>query len=143
MDKNRENLSQEDRDYLEVLFKENPDLVTPGARKYFHRVIAGYIVLAVAFAVGVWAMTARTDKHLRGDINTFASQSCVHGSIKTIQKFNDFVEGQIDTERNKKIVNLSMGNKAAAAVNQDAIDRYKKDKLHVPTIKECNRKILK
>lgn len=47
--------------------------ITPGARTYFRRVTAGYIILAMAFVIGMWALQNESDNRVK-DINTSRAQ---------------------------------------------------------------------
>jgi hypothetical protein len=134
---------QKKTDYADELQKlqENPEhYMTPGARRYFKRVWLGYLILAVAMTVGMWALANNFDHQLRDNINTFLVESCKQ-SIPTIKKFNQGIQADIDLQKDALFINSKRGDSARVFLNKRAIEQKRNSKLHVPTLEECeNRK---
>ena len=112
---------------------------TPGARRYYRRVVGGFVVLAASFVVGVWAMTNVLTDKLRHDINTYLVVSCTN-SIPTLKKFNAKLDSDIEVQVSAKKLNLQQGDTARAAINDKAIKVAQESKLPVPTKKECKER---
>lgn len=110
--------------------------MTEGARRAFRHMKIGYVVLAIGTIVGIWAATNHADTRLRHDINALGHNNCLN-SRATLRKYNDLVDSNIKAQQEAKILNLSQGDGARAALNIRNIQRLKKDKLHIPTDKEC------
>jgi hypothetical protein len=121
---------------MEDFINRHPHYATPGARRYFKRVVLGYVVLAFACIMGIYAVSNRNDKNLRRDINSLGIASCI-SSIKTYGKFNDQIETQIETQKESLLINNQRGDKRRAAVNKSAIRRLEKDKIVPPTPQIC------
>lgn len=130
------------REELNKLLNDPSHYVTPGAKKYFRRVWLGYLFLALSGIFGTWGLTHRADSELRKEINQLATANCIN-SIPTLQKYNDLVVTQIVANINAKELNLSQGRLAAAKLNQDNINRLKKDQLDIPTKEQCEKPIIK
>lgn len=125
-------------------FREDPDNYTsPGARKHYRQVVGGYIVLAVAFTIGVWAMTSRQDTQIRKELNTYASVACKTTTRATIKLFNNFVQTNIEIQKDARENNLRLGEARRAALNTRAIRKFENSKLPVRTDEECDRPILR
>jgi hypothetical protein len=122
--------------------KRNPDFVTSGAKKYYKRVVVGYVILAIAAVIGIWAFTNRADRNLRSEINKLSVAGCI-GSIATYNKFNDLVKTNIETQQESLIINLRSGDTKRAAINRRSIKRLKSDLIIPPTAVQCNKPILK
>lgn len=126
-------------DYL----KRNPHFVSPGAKVYYHRVLMGYVILAVACIVGIWSLSNLQDKHLRTDINKLGVAGCLN-SIGIYNKFNDSIQTQIDTQKKARRINLMNGLNNRVALNEKTIKELESDKIKPPTKEECRvRKTLK
>jgi hypothetical protein len=117
---------------VEKFLSDPENYVTPGARRYYHRVVAGFVVLAVAFTAGVWAIT----NLLRQDLNDFLILSC-KASIPTLTKFNQSLQADIDIQRDAQLINLAQKEYERAKLNQRAIEFKTNAMLDVPTEKEC------
>lgn len=143
MPESKEEVRQENLNLIvEEIVSNNPHLVTGGARRYFKRVWIGYAVLAIACVVGIWSFTNRADDNLRTEINKLSVASCL-GGIKTINKYNDFVNSQIETQRESLRLAIQQNDKKRAKINESAINRYTRDKLVPPTVPACSKPILK
>lgn len=108
------------------------------------KAVAGYIVLALSCIVGIWGVSEHSDKQLREDINHVVKISCLESRKpnSTINKYNDFLDDQIQTNREALATNLSRGDEPRVAINRRAIARYTKDKIAIPTIRECEKPLL-
>lgn len=128
--------------YEDELLRINSDpklYMTPGARRYFHRVALGYIILACAVTISIWAVTNHVDKVLRQQINTFLVDSC-KSSIPTLKKFNASIQADIEQQADFRAINITRGDLASARVNTKIIAAKENAKLHVPTLEECEAK---
>ncbi len=107
--------------------------------------IVGYLLLAIGVSLGVYFTGQRAADDLKDNINNVVKAGCLASRApnSTINKFNDFLDDQIQINKQAKIVNENQGAIARAKINKDAIDRYMKDKIHIPTVKECNIPALK
>lgn len=101
-----------------------------------------YAVMAIAATLGIYEYSNAAKSDLKDQINSFAKVSCLSGRA-TVEKYNDMVQGLIDTREDSLTADLADGNQSAIQVDRAAIARYKKDFLHVATPEECSRKILK
>jgi hypothetical protein len=133
----QENFDSQFMDFTE----RHPHYATAGCKRYYKRAVKGYVILAVACIVGIFAVSARSDKNLRHDINQLGVAGCLT-SIKTYHKFNDQIDTQIETQKEGLIINLQRHDKQRAAVNRNAIKRLNKDKIIPPTPKICNATVL-
>lgn len=107
--------------------------------------IAAYIVIAIAVVTGVYGLQKRSDEHLRHDINNVVRTSCLQ-SIQpgsTINKFNDFVDTQIQANEESREINLNQNDLKRAHLNELNIQRLIKDKIAIPTVEQCNKPIIK
>ena len=104
--------------------------------------IAAYAVLALALVVGVWAMTERSSHQLVDNINETVSALCVR-NIAALKKENRLRDVQIETVSDTRKLNLQEGDKKRAEINRKYIIALKNAKRHIPTIEECNQKLLK
>lgn len=116
--------------------------VTPGAKKYFRRVTYGYLILAIAATIGIYAVSNRNDTNLRRDINALAARNCIAG-IPTLNKYNDLVNDQIQANIKSRALNIKHGRDQAAKINDDNIARLSQDLLTVPTKEQCQKPILR
>jgi hypothetical protein len=139
---NKNGITKEEEEILLDLYSRNSHFMTPGARRAFNQIKLGYIILAIGFIVGIWGLTHRTDHNLRRDINNVARLNCI-GGIKTINKYNDFINGQIEILQASYHLNIKKGEKERANLNLKAIERYQKDKIIPPTPAQCKIPILK
>ena len=135
------NIQHKYEDELEKLQDDPEHYVTPGAKRYFQRVLVGYVVLAVAGIIGVWGVTERLDNKLRNDLNTAAVNACI-GSIETFKKYNSLIDLQIQATREARDLNIRIGDLERAELNTDSIIRYQEAKLPVPTEDECRGRLL-
>lgn len=123
----------------------DPHYMTPGAREQFDRyrtrTTLAFLVLAVAFIVGVWGMTERTDKNIRRDINRIAQQQCI-SSIPTLKKFNTLVNNQIIISREAREIALDEKDIDRVRLNTRNIIRLQNSKLSIPTKDECMQRVL-
>ncbi len=115
--------------------------MTPGARLYFKRVVLGYVALALAMTVGVFATTKAIDQKLRNDLNKIAQKQCL-ASIPTYKKLNEGLQAQIEIQKDAFHLNLSQGDVRRASLNRDAIKKLQDAKLNAPTKKTCKRKLV-
>lgn len=127
---------------LQALRDDPEHYMTPGARRYFNRVRNGYIILAFACAIGIWALANRVDAQLRDDINSIAEQQCI-GSIPTLNKFNNLVDVQIESNRARRALAEQAGDEEIVAITTNTIIKLQKSKLRVPNAKECSAPLLK
>lgn len=141
-EKGRAAAHQEYQNELERLRDDPAHYMTPGARKYFRRVAIGYIILAVATVFGIKAVSDRSDNQLRNDINAYAHQSCL-GSIPTLNKFNNLIELNIESNRGAREIALREGDDARVRLTTQNIIKLQESKLRVPNAKECSAPILK
>jgi len=132
---------QETLDTLQEIFEQNPHLMSTGARHEINKIKAGFLVLALATIAGIWAFTARSDRNLRKEINSYAAASCV-GSRATLHKYNDLVNSILTTRKASLKLAIQHHNKQQEALNRAAIRRYEEDKLPIPTVKQCQQPIL-
>lgn len=110
--------------------------MTPGARRYFKRVVVGYVVLAVATVLGIWGVTQKVDSDLREQINLFLVQTCKK-NIPALEKFNEAVKLDIAIQQDAKLLNIEQGYTKRAALNDNAIAAKRASLLHIPSEKEC------
>ena len=114
-------------------------------RAWVMRVALAFVLLSVGVTVGVWALTKHSNKDIIQKINTFSMQSCLASTKpgSTINKYNDLVNDLIESRT--KVLNINIQNNDIPAIKIDrlALDRYRNDKLAVPTKEQCNNPILK
>jgi hypothetical protein len=138
------NAAQKARIDAEALLAD-PEYMTPGARQAFRSYrktsIIAFLILAIGGAFGTWAVTQRIDDHLRHDLNALGVQSCL-ASIKTVTRYNDFVETQIQANREARELNLTMGERRRADLNTRNIIRLQRDKLPLPTVDQCEHSVI-
>lgn len=130
---------EENKAYEEELKKFQDDPVhytTPGARRYYNRVVRGYIILAVAMVVGVYSLSNVLSDKVRHDINAYIVASCIN-SIPTLERFNAKLDTDIEVQQAAKKLNLEQGLTERAALNDKAINAARNSKFPVPTVKEC------
>lgn len=127
---------------LEALREDPGHYMTPGARVYFRRVRNGYIVLALACIMGIWAVSNRADNRLREDINTVARAQCL-GSIPTLKRYNSLVDIMIESNRSAREIALAEGDVKRVKLNTQNIIKLQDAHLRVPNAKECDAPILK
>lgn len=106
------------------------------------RVVAGYIVLAIASAIGIKAETDKSSDDLARSLNSQRLTSCHIGQTNA-RKFNDFVNGAVVSRTNEAAYDVAHGNPAAAKLNYLDAARYKKDLEHVRTEAECQALLVK
>jgi hypothetical protein len=140
--KNKNGITKEEEEILLDLYSRNSHFMTPGAKRAFNQIRIGYIILAVAAAVGIWAVSNRTDNHIRRDINRVAQKQCLAG-IVTVNKYNDLVDSILKTRRDSLRLALKDHDAQQVLVNKRAIRRYAKDKIIPPTPAECKIHLLK
>lgn len=141
------NVNQQEQDYMDNISDLDEKYIhytTAGAKDYFRRVWIGYVILALSGIIGVWAVTDRLDRHVRNDINALGKASCLaqRKADSPINKFNDLVEQIIQNNRAARDYNLETGQNARARLNTQAIIQLQKDRIPVPTEKECNAAII-
>lgn len=90
--------------------------------------ILGYIVLALAAAVGVWSVTNKTDEDIRADISIVSETTCSEILIPAVKNFNYLL-------REVSITATQIGN-------EDAVKRYKDLELKEPTLEECKQNLM-
>lgn len=107
--------------------------------------IVAYLFIAIGTTLGVWFVGHNSAQELKDSINDVVEQGCLasRSPNSTISKYNDFLDDQIQTNKDARVINLKQGATARAQINTDAINRYMKDKAHIPTVKECNVPALK
>lgn len=127
---------------LAKLQEDPAHYMTPGARSYFRRVTIGYVVLAIATVFGIWAFTNRVDDKIREDLNKVAEAQCL-GSIPTLKKYNDFVDTQIEANREARKINAERGDTERVKLNTETIIRLQGNKLRVPSPRDCSAPLLK
>lgn len=110
--------------------------------RFFKRAMVGYLILAVGVTVGLYKVADNNDSALRREINQYAVQSCL-GSRSTLEKYNSLVQTQIEANLDAEELALIQGRLQAAKINSDNIKKLKTDFLHVPTVKECQKLILR
>lgn len=133
---------EETEQILEEVFRKNPHLLSRGARTEIRKIKAGFLVLAIATIVGIWAFTARADRNLRHEINSYAESSCI-ASRATLGKYNDLVNSILQTREQSLALSVQQNNKQQEKINRDAIIRYSHDKLLVRSIADCKKPIIR
>ncbi len=138
--------------YLNELKKLQDDpehYITPGATSAFNRyrdkAIAGYIILAVATTIGIYAISNNAKEDLKSKINTFATVSCLASRQKDspVNKFNDLIDLQIQSNRDARQLNLARGDIKRANINTKIIIRLQGNRIPVPSARECQAEIIK
>lgn len=106
---------------------------------------AAYILVSLGAVLGVWFVGHNASENLKTQINEFGVQSCLAQRSPTspTNKFNNFLDDQIQTQREALAINIKAKELARVAANKRAISRYQADKLHIPTVAECNNPLLK
>jgi len=110
--------------------------------KYVRRAVLGYLILALGMTAGLYKVSDNNDKQLRNEINRNAVTSCI-SSRSTLQKYNNLVDAHIVGELALSETYISQGKIVISKVHEQNVKRLSKDKLHVPTIKECQKLILR
>lgn len=110
-------------------------------RRKFRMAVVGYLILAITTTVALWTIGRAQSAQIRDDINTVARLGCYSGRIN-VRKFNAFVDEIIATREQSAAAHMADGEITEARLDRDAINRYRKTKLHVATDAECNRKLL-
>jgi len=141
-------IAEAQEQYSEELRKLNEDpahYITPGAKKALRRMVFGYVILAIACIIGVWAISTSTNNRLKNDINRVARIQCLNNlkPNSPLNKYNDFVEANIQNIRETREINLSRGDKERVRANNKAIIRLQKDKITLPTKEACEAPIIK
>jgi hypothetical protein len=129
---------EETEQILEEVFRNNPHLLSQGARKEIRKIKAGFVVLAIATVVGIWAFTARADRNLRQDIRKQQVRSCL-SSIQIINKYNNLVQSIVETRQEALNAAIKENNKTQIKLNRQAVKRYKTDLISPPTTNQCKK----
>ncbi len=104
-----------------------------------------YILVSLGAVLGVWFVGHNASEDLKNQINDFGVKSCLAQRLpnSSSNKFNNFLDDQIQTQREAYAINVQAKEFKRSAANKRAIARYEADKLHIPTVKECNSPLLK
>ena len=135
-------LTDEQMREVEDAIRNDPRFLSGGARRYFRRVWLGYLILALGCIIGIWAFTSRADENLRKDINKLNVISCI-SSIKIFEKYDDFVDSAIQTQRQNLVVAKQEHDAKRMKIAQSAIKRYASDKVIPPTPLQCRKPVLR
>ena len=141
-ERTREKAHSRFEDELARLQEDPAHYMTPGARAYFRRVMLGYIILAIAASMGIWAFSQKAADQVRTDINVVAKAQCL-GSIPTLKKYNSLVEIMIESNRGSRAIALKERDFARVTLTTSNIVKLQKAYLRVPSPKECDAPLLK
>jgi len=123
--------------------REDPEhYMTPGARKYFRRVSLGYLILAIGCMLGIKFVADNAEQGVRNDINEAVVIQCKQ-SIPTINKFNDLIDIQIESNRAARAIAMSEDDNKRVALATRNIIRLQENKLRIPSVRECEAPLLK
>ena len=99
-------------------------------------------MLAIAAIIGVWGISKNNSDQIKKDINKISIAGCFNSQV-TYKKYNDFLEDQIASVQETRIINIQRGDAQRAESNRKSIERLQKDFVDVPSDAECLQPILK
>jgi hypothetical protein len=103
---------------------------------------AKYLSIYIAILFVFWLALGTKVDALKGQINTVVRVQCLSGnSAKTLGKYNDFVQTQIDANHAAEKLNLAAGDARKAALNAATAARLEGDKIDVPE-QDCSKPLL-
>lgn len=107
-----------------------------------NRAVAGFLILAVASAAGIWGVSKHANDQTISKINTYAVSACLSG-ISTTSKANDVVNTLITNAQARIQKDIQDKDLDALKLDNAALGRAQNDLFSVPTKAECQTPIIK